>query len=69
MEVINVHPRVVLAFVVSLTVLVLCGILIFVHPEWKDALLPVVTTLGGLWVPSPGQATSRVRRRRGANLV
>ena len=60
-EIINVHPRVILAFTVTLLVLVTCVVLLIIHPEWKDGLLPVMTTLGGLWVPSPAQMTNRRR--------
>ena len=63
-EVINVHPRVVLAFIVTLTILSTCAALLVIRPEYNNALFPIMTTLCGLWVPSPAQAAGRMSRSR-----
>jgi len=63
-EVINVHPRVVLAFLITTTVLITCGALLVARPTWHNALLPIMSTLCGLWIPSPAQAAGRGVRSR-----
>jgi hypothetical protein len=62
-EVINVHPRVVFAFIVTLSILSTCAALLVIRPEWNNALFPIMTTLCGLWVPSPAQAAGRMSHR------
>lgn len=63
-EVINVHPRVVFAFIVTLSILSTCATLLVIRPEWNNALFPIMTTLCGLWVPSPAQAAGRMSHAR-----
>lgn len=60
-EVINVHPRVVLAFLITFLVMVNCGALLFYKPEWNNVLLPIMSTLCGLWVPSPTQSAGMMK--------
>ena len=63
-EIINVHPRVVFAFIVTLAILSTCAALLVMRPEWNNALFPIMTTLCGLWVPSPAQAAGRMSHGR-----
>ena len=63
-EVINVHPRVVFAFIVTLSILSTCAALLVIRPEWEQPSFPIMTTLCGLWVPSPAQAAGRMSHTR-----
>jgi hypothetical protein len=62
LEVVNVSPMVLMAFLVTLLIIVACVVLLYTRPEWKDSILPIMSTLGGLWVPSPAQRPNRNRR-------
>jgi hypothetical protein len=52
-ECINVHPIVGLAFIITLMLIISDVVLIFVHPEWSNILIPVLTGITTFWVPSP----------------
>jgi hypothetical protein len=58
-EVLNVSPVVLMAFLVTAMVIATCVALLYTKPEWKDSILPIMSTLGGLWIPSPAQRGSR----------
>lgn len=61
-ELINVAPQVVLAFIISLLIVLACAAFLFLRPDWKDSLIPVMTAIGGLWIPSPAQNRTSSRR-------
>lgn len=63
-SVVNVQPKVVLALVITLLVLVFCIVYMSVYPNTQNVFLPIVMSLVGLWVPSPANVLSTTQLSR-----
>ncbi len=55
-EVLNVPPLIGLAFITTVTLIVVDVVLLFIHPEWNTVLIPILISAVSLWTPSPASA-------------
>lgn len=55
-EILNVPPLLGLAYVATMTSVAANVTLLFLHPEWKDFLIPLLVTSVSIWTPSPASS-------------
>jgi hypothetical protein len=58
-KLINVAPKIIFAFTITIVVLFFCIIFSFVNKESLNVFLPIISGLVGFWIPSPLQSSNR----------